>query len=83
MPGRRLCTVSLLLLLSVATNPAAAAGASCPVTYESLLNALQASVKPSGGPGNGGFDSDEWAAVVAQDGAICAIAYSGHAVGDQ
>jgi uncharacterized protein GlcG (DUF336 family) len=53
------------------------------VDYDKLLKALQSSVKPSGGPSNGGLDNDEWAAVVAHDGTICAIAYSGHAVGDQ
>jgi hypothetical protein len=84
MPGCRSFTVSLLLiLLATSATPAVAAAASCPVAYEILLKALQASVKPSGGPSNGGLDNNEWAAVVAQDGAICAIAYSGHAIGDQ
>jgi uncharacterized protein GlcG (DUF336 family) len=40
-------------------------------------------VKPSGGPGNGGFDTNEWAAVVDRTGAVCAVAFSGNAVGDQ
>jgi hypothetical protein len=47
------------------------------------LKALQSSVKPSGGPSNGGLDNNEWAAIVARDGTICAITYSGHQVGDQ
>src|SRR5437764_1497548 len=83
MPGSRSFAVSLLILLATSITPAVAAGAHCPVTYETLLKALQASLKPSGGPSNGGLDNNEWAAVVAQDGAICAITYSGHAIGDQ
>jgi uncharacterized protein GlcG (DUF336 family) len=56
---------------------AAAAEVPCPVQYEQLLSALKASVKASGGPGNGGLDTHEWAAVVARDGRVCAVAFSG------
>lgn len=55
----------------------------CPVTREQLLQALKASVKPTGGPGNGGLDNNEWAAVVSRTGAVCAIAFSGQKVTDQ
>ena len=41
------------------------AAAQCPVTYDQLVQALKGSVKASGGPGNGGFETHEWAAVVA------------------
>ncbi|WP_352502169.1 MULTISPECIES: heme-binding protein [unclassified Mesorhizobium] len=41
------------------------------------MAALKANVKASGGPGNGGFDTHEWAAVVARDGTVCAVAFSG------
>jgi hypothetical protein len=40
-------------------------------------------VKPSGGPTNGGFDNNEWAAVVARDGTVCAITYSEETVAAQ
>jgi uncharacterized protein GlcG (DUF336 family) len=61
----------------------AAQAADCPVTHDQLLAALKQSVKPSGGPGNGGLDNNEWAAVVSRDGAVCAIAYSGSKPDDQ
>jgi uncharacterized protein GlcG (DUF336 family) len=57
--------------------------ANCPVNHDQLQQALRQSVKPSGGPGNGGLDNNEWAAVVARDGTICAIAFSGTKPDDQ
>jgi uncharacterized protein GlcG (DUF336 family) len=51
--------------------------AQCPVDHDRLLNALKDSVKPTGGVSNGGFDTNEWAAVVDRSGLVCAIAYSG------
>jgi len=69
------------LLLALPAGNAAAAD--CPVDHAKLVSALRASVKPSGGPGNGGFDNHEWASVVARDGTVCAVAFSGSAVGDQ
>ena len=57
--------------------------APCPVDEGQLRAALRASVKPSGGPSNGGLDNNEWAAVVDRSGAVCALAYSGEAVDDQ
>lgn len=76
--------VAAILLLGIASIPNAwGAGAPCPSNYATLLKALKASVKPTGGPSNGGLDNNEWAAVLARDGTICAIAYSGGAVGDQ
>jgi uncharacterized protein GlcG (DUF336 family) len=47
------------------------------------VDALKKSVKASGGPSNGGFDNNEWASVVARDGTVCAVAFSGGTVGDQ
>ena len=55
----------------------------CVVDHEQLTEALRASVKPSGGPTNGGLDNNEWAAVVARDGTVCAITFSGDLVGSQ
>jgi hypothetical protein len=79
----RLVIASLLTFALVALYTTSAAAAQCPASYETLLKALQSSVKPSGGPSNGGLDNNEWAAIVARDGTICAITYSGHQVGDQ
>jgi|GraSoiStandDraft_5_1057265.scaffolds.fasta_scaffold38211_2 uncharacterized protein GlcG (DUF336 family) len=55
----------------------------CPVNDDQLTQALKASVKPSGGPGNGGFDNNEWAAVVTRDGSVCAVTFSGGKPDDQ
>jgi uncharacterized protein GlcG (DUF336 family) len=57
--------------------PGAAGAADCPVTHEQLVKALKASVKAAGGPKNGGFENHEWAGVVARDGTVCAVAFSG------
>src|SRR3954471_23597256 len=64
-------------------GPQANAAQNCPVTYERLVDALKKSVKASGGPGNGGFDTNEWAVAMARDGTVCAVAYSGNRLGDQ
>lgn len=60
-----------------------ALAADCPVTFEQLTAALKQSVKPSGGPGNGGFDNNQWASAVNIDGVVCAVTFSGQAVSDQ
>jgi len=54
-----------------------------PVTHARLLAALKASVKPAGGPSNGGLDNHMWAAVVDRNGIVQAVCYSGNALGDQ
>jgi uncharacterized protein GlcG (DUF336 family) len=69
-------------LLGFALSTSAHA-ATCVVDHHRLTEALRASVKPSGGPTNGGFDNNEWAAVVARDGTVCAVTYSGDTVGAQ
>jgi uncharacterized protein GlcG (DUF336 family) len=61
----------------------AAAAAPCPVSHGDLLAALKESVKPTGGPTNGGLDNNEWAAVVDRNGVVCAVAYSGAKADDQ
>jgi len=62
---------------------APAHAADCPVTHDRLVTALKASVKASGGPTNGGFDSHQWASVVGRDGTVCAVAFSGNKADDQ
>ena len=61
----------------------ALAANSCPVSHGQLTAALKESVKPSGGPANGGLDNNEWAAVVNRDGIVCAVTFSGGKPGDQ
>lgn len=53
------------------------------ITHTSLRQALRASVKPGGGPGNGGLDNHMWAAAVDRNGIVRAVCYSGEAPGDQ
>src|SRR5690348_6752670 len=55
----------------------------CPVSHARLTQVLKQSVKASGGPTNGGFDNNEWAAVVNNEGAVCAVTFSGHTAADQ
>lgn len=68
---------------SVLSAGIAVAAAPCPVNHDQLTKALKASVKPSGGPSNGGLDTNEWAAVVARDGSVCAVTFSGSKPDDQ
>lgn len=56
---------------------------SCPVDHDRLADILKKSVKPGGGPSNGGLDNNEWAAVVNRRGVVCAVAYSGSKFDDQ
>lgn len=77
----QICLWALMAIVFMA--PPAFAGAPCPVQHGPLLDALKASVKASGGPANGGFETHEWAAVVSRDGAVCAIAFSGPTAGSQ
>jgi uncharacterized protein GlcG (DUF336 family) len=68
-------------LVSLGTPLAQAAD--CPVDHDKLVNALKQSNKAAGGPGNGGYDTHQWAAVVTRDGTVCAVAFSGAKADDQ
>jgi uncharacterized protein GlcG (DUF336 family) len=72
-----------VLLAAVLLPMAPVWAAKCPVSHDQLTQALKSSVKPSGGPSNGGLDNNEWAAVVARDGTLCAVTFSGKQPGDQ
>src|SRR5947209_20113163 len=74
------CAVCLLIFL-LTLEPARPAD--CPVDHAKLAAALRASVKPSGGPANGGFENHEWASVVARDGTVCAVVFSGSSATDE
>jgi len=76
-------TSSFVALIAITLVTDAVQAADCPITQDQLSQALRASVKPSGGPANGGFDNHEWASVVARDGTVCAVAYSGNKADDQ
>ena len=86
MSGKQVLLIwATALVLGAAVLPprVAEASAPCPTSYDQLVRALKASVKASGGPGNGGFDNHEWAAAVSRDGAVCAVAFSGAVADDQ
>src|SRR4051812_26741562 len=73
------CILSIGSLAQDQPHPAM----SCPVDHDQLADILKKSVKPGGGPSNGGLDNNEWAAVVNRQGVVCAVAYSGGKVDDQ
>src|SRR4051812_44810943 len=61
---------ALLASLTLVAAVAPAFAAQCPVTSDQLKVALQQSVKPTGGPSNGGLDNNEWAAAVDTNGTV-------------
>lgn len=75
--------LGFFLALGLFALPGLAQAADCPVTHDQLVQALKQSVKASGGPSNGGLDNNEWASVVDVTGTVCAVAFSGNALGDQ
>lgn len=87
--GKRTAMAAAVLATALATLQASSAqdqarqGMSCPVDHDQLADILKKSVKPGGGPSNGGLDNNEWAAVVNRQGVVCAVAYSGSKVDDQ
>lgn len=81
--SRQLLAILTVASLSAIFSPANAALVNCPVHMDKLTQALKSSVKASGGPANGGMDNNEWAAVIARDGTVCAITRTGAHVGDQ
>jgi uncharacterized protein GlcG (DUF336 family) len=52
-------------------------------SHAALTDALKASVAQTGGPANGGFDLNMWAALVNRDGIVCAITHTGATRADQ
>src|ERR1700744_2401989 len=54
-----------------------------PVDHAKLLQALKSSIKPTGGPSNGGLDNHMWAAVVDRSSVVKAVCYCGPSLGDQ
>jgi uncharacterized protein GlcG (DUF336 family) len=81
LSGSRCAPLAVLVLAAFWAS--AAGAADCPANHAKLAAALRASVKPSGGPANGGFENHEWASVVARDGTVCAVVFSGAGPTDQ
>lgn len=70
------------LIVAGAALSSTAAFAACPAgypTHAQLVTALQAAQSAS----NGGFGLHMWASIVARNGIVCDVAYSGGTVGDQ
>lgn len=81
---RPLALTLAALLTSVGMNvqaakPAAASECAALPTHSQLRDALVAARKAD----NAGFNLDMWGAVVARSGTVCAVAFTGKAVGDQ
>jgi hypothetical protein len=81
--GSKSVTKYLGILALCASTVAANADCAHLPNQADLQNALKASVKPSGGPSNGGLDLNMWATIVSDDGTVCAVAYSGKSYSDQ
>ncbi|HET7715662.1 MAG TPA: heme-binding protein [Bauldia sp.] len=69
--------------MSVGLPVAALADCGSLPNHDQLAAALRDSVKPSGGPSNGGLDLNMWASIVDVDGTVCAVAFTGNAFTDQ
>jgi uncharacterized protein GlcG (DUF336 family) len=54
-----------------------------PIEHAALLEALKTSIKPTGGPSNGGLDNHMWACAVDRNGIVRAVCRSGENIGDQ
>ena len=80
----RSAVTSALVFLFIGAG-AVQADASCAQlpSHAALTDALRASVKPSGGPSNGGLDLNMWATVVNRAGDVCAVTRTGDLPGDQ
>lgn len=78
LAGAALCGSALLTTTVQAEAPCAGLP-----SHGALGAALKASVQPTGGPDNGGFNLHMWATVVDRDGEVCAVAFSGGDRGEQ
>ena len=80
-PKYGFCTTlgaALVSAVALGATPALAqAGCAGLPSHSELTTALKASVKPSGGPSNGGFDLNMWATVVNRHGEVCTVARTG------
>jgi uncharacterized protein GlcG (DUF336 family) len=70
---------------AIATSSRNISSSTSPLTVDhaTLLRSLKSSIKPTGGPSNGGLDNHMWAAVVDRHGIVRAVCHSGDQLGDQ
>src|ERR1700744_1109758 len=62
---------------------ASTAASTFSIDHATLRDALRKSIKPTGGPSNGGLDNHMWAAVIDRTGIVRAVCYSGDELGAQ
>lgn len=71
----KLSILGIIAGLAISSN--VVAGCADLPNHTALTDALKASVAPSGGPSNGGFDLNMWATLVDTDGVVCNITFTG------
>ena len=83
--ARRLFAALVLVLVGAAAPALAEERLDCSrlPSHDELTRALTESVKPTGGPSNGGLDLHMWATIVSRDGEVCAVTLSGAHRSDQ
>jgi len=80
---RNLISAAAVAIAAAGLSTAALADCGDLPDHDALSAALRESVKPSGGPANGGLDLNMWATIVDVDGTVCAVAFSGESFTDQ
>jgi len=84
---KKTITAGLILATSLCATALYAAPEDNPCaglpSHAALTAALKASILPTGGPPNGGFELNMWASVVNRDGVVCGVTFSGGNSGDQ
>lgn len=78
----RTCVFAFAAMLAAAPLAAQFDCAGLP-SHADLTATLKASIGPTGGPTNGGFDFHAWAVLVNRDSEVCAVTMSGTNRGDQ
>jgi hypothetical protein len=81
---RSVLSGSISFLVSLLAGPALADSTGCSAlpTWSALKNALASSITPASGS-NGGLGFNMWGTLVANDGTVCAVAFSGRSYTDQ
>jgi len=81
---RSVLSGSIGVLVSIAAGPAFADSTICATlpSWATLKTALAGSITPTNGA-NGGLGFNMWATLVANDGTVCAVAFSGQKYADQ
>lgn len=82
LTGTAAASAVLILSLGMGVAQAASDCSQLP-SHADVTDALKASVKPAGGPSNGGLDLHMWASMVNRAGNVCAVTHTGDDPGDQ